>query len=159
MARRQGPHVAHRETACVKVYPKKRKKRRPPFVVAYKAILRNPKLSLQCRTVFHILKSYANSDGTHCFPSIDRLCEDAGCPRRSMTRYLAELKTAGLIFGHRRTTKEKKLSSSTYLIYDDLHAKAAQKPRATRGARKVQDLAQGEPKKIVPFTEEIAAVI
>lgn len=142
------------------VHPKKRKKRRPPFVVAYKAILRNPELSLQSRAVLYILKSFANSDGTHCFPSIEKLCEAAGCPRRTMTRYLSELRAAGLIFTKgQRTTKERKMSSSTYLIYDDLHAKAAQKPCATGGSRKVSKMAHGSPSKILPFTEEIQQAI
>lgn len=93
------------------VHQKKRKKRRPPFVIGYKAILRNPKYSLQCKAVLMILKSFANSDGTHCFPAIETLCECANIKRRSMTRHLAELKAAGLIFNTgQRTTKERKLS-------------------------------------------------
>lgn len=131
------------------------KRRRPPFVVAYKAVLRNPRVSLGAKAVLMILKSYANTDGTHCFPSISTLMETSGCPRRTITRHLAELRESGLIYGEQRATKGGKMSSMTYLLYDENHARAAYKPCATSGSRRMSDLAHGGGPKIVHLTEEI----
>ncbi len=135
----------------------------PPFVIAYKAILRDPRLSLAAKAVLHIIKSYANRDGTYCFPSIERLCQNAAVSRSSMNRHLRELKKAGMIFTNQRRTKGQKASTSTFLLYDDRQAKAqwspkrkAKKPCTAGGMRSVSPVAHGSDEKVVPFTEESA---
>lgn len=137
------------------------KKKRPPFVIAYKAVLRLANLSLEAKAVLLILKSYANSDGTHCFPSLDKLAADAGCSHRTIRRYLAELKKRGLIHSEQRQTGKGKFSSITFLLYDDLRAKASYAPKARTGiGRRVRSqMADGEAAKIVPFTEENEAAV
>lgn len=129
------------------------KKKSPPFVRAFKAIVRNPKLSLQSRAVFDIIKSFANNDGTHCFPSMDKIAEYAGCSSRTVCRYVRELRKAGLLHNEQRLTEGKQRSSCTFLLYDDIHARNAQKPRANRVSRPKTGMSCGEVSKIVPITE------
>lgn len=133
------------------------KKKGPPFVRAFKAIVRNPKISLQARHVFTIIKSFANNDGTHCFPSLEKIAEFAGCSARTVCRYIAELRKAGLLHTEQRRTAGQQRSSSTFLLYDDIVARHAQKPRAIRDVRPMTGMACGEASKIVPITEAIQA--
>lgn len=133
------------------------KKKSPPFVRVFKAIARNPKLSLQCRHVFTIIKSFANNDGTHCFPSLAKIMEFAGCSRSSLKRYVMELRKAGLIHTEQRLTEGKQRSSCTFLLYDDIVAKNARKPKPIRGPRQGPPVAHGAASKIVDATEVFQA--
>lgn len=133
-----------------------KKKQGPPFVRAFKIVVRDPKLSLQARAVLSIIRSYANTNGTHCYPSIDKIQADAGCPRRTLERYLSELRKACLIYTEQRKTKGGRRSSCLFLLFDEERARLLQKPSATHGARKMSEMAHGDASKIVDLQREIA---
>jgi hypothetical protein len=141
--------------------PKKRK--RPPFVVAFKVVMRNAKLSLAARALLVIIRSYANSDGTNCFPSIETLRKVAGCPRRTLERYLSELRKAQLIHTEQRSTKGNQRSSNIFILFDEEYARIMYKPPARKtarnGGRTPPPMADGEDSKILDFTEVKRLVI
>lgn len=140
-------------------YPK-RKARNPPFVLAFKTIIRNPKLSPSARLLLLILKSYSDSSGLHCYPGEDTLAKNLGASTRTVQRLVAELRKAGLLSTVQRKNKDGKLSTTAYLL-DDLRRaqlaappKKARSPDDTSGGRLTTPVADGEPSKIVHFTEK-----
>ncbi len=129
--------------------------------MAFKATLRNPKLSLSAKAVLFIIKSYGNSDGTYCYPSEETLASDAGCSIRTIQRAISELRSARLLYGEQRSNKDGTKSTVGFLIDDERHAKLAipkrkkaTQPCDTRGGRFATPVADGKASKIVHFTEE-----
>lgn len=147
-------------------HPMKTKIRRHGFVIAYRAILNHPTLSLQAKAIFLILKQWAGKDGMRCFPSMAKIAEKGNCSKSAVKRYLKELKDADLIHWQQTVSKKGKLSSCSYLLYDEPYAKYTALPLNNRVPRNVPPWTAGEPRivppvshgeggKIVPFTEEI----
>ena len=71
------------------------------FTLIPNYVLRNPKLSFGARLTYTLLLSYAWQEGS-CFPGQVRLAEHLHTDPRSVRRYLAELKSQGLIAVRRR---------------------------------------------------------
>jgi hypothetical protein len=81
-------------------------------------------VSAQARFLWIVLMSYADSDGTRCFPGVARLASDMGRDRKAVFRYLDELEKAGLI---RRTSgrKANEFATNSYRILPPSSAPAA----------------------------------
>lgn len=73
------------------------RKRGPAFVKMYNRLLRDPSLSVGSKGMLAILKTYANADGSKCYPSVERLAGCAGISISSAKRLLKELKDRGVI--------------------------------------------------------------
>lgn len=137
--------------------------KRSPFVVAYKFILNHPKLSLQSKALFLILKQHANKDGMNCFPKMSTLAKEGNCSESTVKRCLEELKENDLIEAIQLTTIKGKKAACSYLLYDDPKA-SLQKPKidpkrmvppwVAHDLRSSPPVTYGDEAKIVPFTEE-----
>lgn len=142
------------------ISPLKRKARHPPFVLAFKAVIRNPKISPQARLLLLVIKSYADSSGLHCYPGNDTLAEAMGCAARTVKRLVSELRAVGMLSTAQRRNKDGKTSTLAYLLDDERRARLAsppkkkRKPGAIDGPPLVTPMAPGEASKVVPFTEE-----
>lgn len=71
-----------------------RDKRRDPFAMVGVSILRDPTITPQCKALFGVLISYGPD---HIFPSHETLAKCLGVKRRSIARWLQELREHGLI--------------------------------------------------------------
>jgi hypothetical protein len=58
---------------------------------------RTSHVSAPARFLWIVLMSYADSDGSRCFPGVARLAKNLGRDRKAVFRYLDELEEAGLI--------------------------------------------------------------
>lgn len=128
--------------------------------MAFKAIIRNPKLSPDARLLLLLIKSYGDSSGLHCYPGESTLAADMGCHVRTIKRLVCELRKAGLLSTEQRRNKDGKASTLSYLLDDERRAKLASPPKRKR---KPGDMAvppsmtpvsPGEELNVVPFTEE-----
>lgn len=130
------------------------------FVFAFKAILRNGKLSPVARLLLLIIKSYGDTSGLHCYPSQDRLAADMGCSIPTIKRAVNELKRHGLISTEQRRNQDGKTSTTAYLLDDERRAKLAapakrkRKPQVTSDPPSGSPVIPGDELKVVPFTEE-----
>ena len=79
----------------------KRKKTTTGYCKVPLDVLRDKQLSLEAKAIYSILTSYAwQSD--ECWPSMGTLSEDAGVRRKTVGKYLKELRDAGYIEWRRR---------------------------------------------------------
>lgn len=78
-------------------------------------VIRNAQLSTAARFLWTLLETYADRNGTNCFPSTETLCEDSGHDRKWVFKHLNELETACLI---RRDKREGKRgwSANSYVL-------------------------------------------
>jgi hypothetical protein len=74
---------------------------REPFTLIPNTILRRPDLTPGAKLTYIVLLSYAWQQD-HCFPGQSTLARDLGAGRRSVVRYLQELKSVGLLGVQRR---------------------------------------------------------
>jgi hypothetical protein len=74
---------------------------REPFTLIPNTILRRTDLTPGAKLTYIVLLSYAWQQD-HCFPGQSTLARDLGAGRRSVVRYLQELKAVGLLSVHRR---------------------------------------------------------
>jgi hypothetical protein len=75
---------------------------RAPMVLRWTRAVRGTKLSHGARDLALVLLTYANADGTRCFPGDENLCADLGdVTRQSVGRYRKELLDAGLLMKER----------------------------------------------------------
>lgn len=65
------------------------------------ALLRSPRVSLQAKSVYALLKSYAWQDA-NTYPGVGTLCDAAGVSKDTLGKYLKELIAVGLIKVKRR---------------------------------------------------------
>ena len=61
------------------------------------AVTREPRLTLSERTVATALGLYANADGTHAHPGVDRLARHLSCSERTVRRALVSIEKLGFI--------------------------------------------------------------
>lgn len=138
----------------------KRKAKHPPFVMAFKAILRNHKISPPARLLLLIIKSYADRSGVFCFPSQETLAADLGRSVPSIKRLINELRNRALITTFQRKTKTGNASTTAFMFNDEAVArltiprKKIKKPGITHDPRQVSPVIPGDTPKIVRFTEK-----
>lgn len=68
------------------------KKRGPAYVKMFNRLLRDPSLSIAAKGMLGILKTFANADGSNCYPSIERLAGCGGVSISTAKRLMAELR-------------------------------------------------------------------
>jgi len=64
-------------------------------------VLRDKRLSFGARLTYTMLLSYAWQEGS-CFPGQERIAQDLGISRQSVSKFLQELRKGGLIDWKRR---------------------------------------------------------
>jgi hypothetical protein len=69
-------------------------KKPAPLIFAWQRAVRDSDLTFSCKGFALILSTWANADGTSCFPSIT-LIADLGCSRATVYRHLAALEAGG----------------------------------------------------------------
>lgn len=75
------------------------------FVQIPNKILRRKDISLQAKTIFAQLLSYA-WNSAHCFPGQERMALDLGVTARTVRKYLQELKNAEVVTWKQRGTNK-----------------------------------------------------
>jgi len=136
------------------------KKRRPPFVIAYKAILRRHQLSHGARLLLLIIKSYADASGLYCYPSRETLAKDLGSSVATVKRLIRELRKAKIIISAQRSNRDGTKSTTSYLLDDEPLARLFTTPKkhskqgVTSDPRLGSPVTHGEAPKIIAFTEE-----
>ena len=73
------------------------------FVKARTAFLRDPSVSPTAKALLLLLRSYANPNGSSCFPSVATLAGCLGCDRKTVFRHLEELESRELLERSRDT--------------------------------------------------------
>jgi hypothetical protein len=69
-------------------------KKPAPFVVVWQKAIRDAAMPVGRKGFAVLLSTWADADGTHCFPSIATLA-GLGCTRRTVHRHLAALEADG----------------------------------------------------------------
>jgi Helix-turn-helix domain len=101
-----------------------------PFAQVSVAIARDPNLTPQAKALYMVLATYADVTTREMFPSRKTLAVDLGLDRgevsdsadggrRSITRWTAELRTAGVLRIERRTRGDGSQTSNLYVLLDD----------------------------------------
>lgn len=93
-----------------------------PFAQVSVAVTRRSDLSVQAKTLYMLLCTYADVSTRGSFPKRSTLAEDLGMTegagKRWVTRYSAELESAGVLRIHRRLRKDGSQSSNYYELLD-----------------------------------------
>lgn len=67
------------------------------YVRIANTVARDARLSMQARTLYVVLRSYAHGDRAYCWPGRRRLAEDCGCSVDTVKRLIHEIVDAGLV--------------------------------------------------------------
>lgn len=75
------------------------------FRMKSKAVWRKKGLSFEAKGLWHIIESFANMDGSNCYPSVEKLMDETGKCKKWVEKYQRELKAKGLIVVNKKKTE------------------------------------------------------
>lgn len=88
-----------------------------PFICLWNEAVRKCKdLHISTKGLLYTLATYANSDGSSCFPSLETLAEDCGVSIRTISKHMKKAREAGFIRNQRRQTGLRRLSNLKELL-------------------------------------------
>lgn len=98
------------------------KKKTIPFTRMFNRLLRDPRIRLQHKGLFCLIKSFANADGSNCFPSVELLAVCSGVDIKAIYEGLHELSKAGWL------SRTKQGRKNIYILNDEHVAKHLAQP-------------------------------
>ncbi len=90
-------------------------------------------LSRSCRGTLRALASYADPDGTHCFPGVKKIARSVGCTTCNVRKHLQEAKRKGFLRTRNQYRSDGSRTTNLYLFC--VPASLPQKPEHLRGYR------------------------
>lgn len=85
----------------------------PAYRALVSSALRSEGVEFEDAALFLLLASYANADGSNCFPSMERLATSSGHTVKWIKRSLGRLKAAGWISWNHRATQSGRVNVYT----------------------------------------------
>lgn len=89
------------------------------------SIMRNTTLSLEAKSIYAYLSSFADNESGECFPSLETILTELNISKNRFYKYLKELEAAGII-----ERKKRKNASTLYKIINHVVVSAKEKAKA-----------------------------
>lgn len=116
--------------------PLKRKYLGARYAKAWTYMVRNKRLSMGCRFLLVVLRTYCSRHGAQCWPSEERLAEDIGKTSRHVRRWIQEAIKAGVLSKKPRFPGERK--GVLYTLLDEDEAYRLQLIALPKGHKRTQ---------------------
>lgn len=84
----------------------------------YRIFIQQANCSMEAKSLWFLIDSFADGDGTNSWPSVKTLMEISGKPKKWIERYIRELKDEGhLSVGKRKQTHKNKFPGNEYRLF------------------------------------------